>query len=177
MKFYGVFLICILGLLNSALGSGNYAVLVQESPIGAGVITPGLGMQDFGADETITLTTVAKSGWKFVYWLGDVQDPTANRTKLNVDGPKIVIAVFERDEYAFSADNPQVSVGPPGVYPRSDVIGGDLGSGETPPSNPPSNPPDTPNNPVPEPGTIILLTIGAYMARKKCFLKTLFIRE
>ena len=165
MKFYEIFIICLLGLLSTAFAA-DYAVLVQESPPGAGVIKPGLGMQNFGANETITLTTVAKTGWKFVYWLGDVQDPTANRTKLNVDGPKIVIAVFERDEYAFSADNPQVSVGPPGVYPRSDVIGGDLGSGETPPSNPPNNPPD---NPVPEPATICMLGLGALslIRRKK----------
>ena len=158
MKFYGIFIICLLGLLSTAF-AGNYAVLVQESPAGAGVVKPGIGVQNFGADEIITLTTVAKSGWKFVYWLGDVQDPTANRTKLNVDGPKIVIAVFERDEYALPDASPQISVGPAGTYPRSDAIGGSLGGGYTPPDTPDT--PDTPEEPVPEPSTIFLLLAGS----------------
>jgi len=174
MKFYyGVFTICVLlSFFGLACAQSDYAVLVQESPVGAGVIKPGVGVHTFGVSETVTLTTVPNSGWKFVYWLGDVQDPTANRTKVNVDGPKIIIAVFERDEYAMlSPAGAQISVGPPGVYPRFDTNRGGEGGGSnryTPPDNPP------PDNPIPEPNTMLLLSLGvSYLCRKKGLLRNL----
>jgi hypothetical protein len=41
-----------------------------------------------------------KPGYIFLYWLGSVDDMITNRTTVLIDGPKIVIAVFERAEFA-----------------------------------------------------------------------------
>ena len=167
MKFCLTFTICFLSLLGTAFGQG-YAVLVQESPVGAGEIQPGIGVHDFAANEIVTLTTVPKTGWKFVYWLGDVYDPTKNRTMTAVDGPKIIIAVFERDEFEFLAPAEGASSGPGISIPRHDTIGGGLGSGSTPTPDPDPYPdPDPTPDPVPEPQTIALLSLGAYLARRK----------
>ncbi|MFA5292905.1 MAG: PEP-CTERM sorting domain-containing protein [Phycisphaerae bacterium] len=178
MKFYyGVFTICVLlTFFGLACAQSDYAILVQESPAGAGVIKPGVGVHTVGINETITLTTVPNTGWKFVYWLGDVQDPTANRTKVNVNGPKIIIAVFERDEYAMlSPAGPQISVGPPGLYPNYVYSrGGEYTGGGSrrydPPDYPPYNPPEEPENmpppvpeEIPEPATMMLLGLGTYL--------------
>lgn len=162
-------------LCSAAFGQG-YAVLVQESPAGAGEIQPGIGVHNFSANEIVTFTTVPKTGWKFVYWLGDVYDPTKNRTMTAVDGPKIIIAVFERDEFEFIAPAAGASLGPARLTPRYDVIGGSLGGGYTPPppNPPPPNPPPPP--PIPEPQTIVLLATGGYLIRRNLSKKRLIYR-
>jgi len=172
--YYGGFvsslLLCLCGL---TMAQGNYSVLVQESPAGAGEIKPGIGVHSYGVSETVTVSTIPKAGYKFVTWLGDVSDPTANRTQLTVDGPKIVIAVFERDQYSFAAmDAAQVSVGPERLTPNSVTFGGDLGSGITKTDDPdyPDDPDDPyePDDPVPEPLTVSLLSLGGmYLLCKK----------
>lgn len=155
-------------------GQKNYDVLMQESPPGAGEIKPGTGMHTYQDKENITLTTAPKAGYHFVGWLGDVRDTTANRTSMIVDGPKIIIAVFERDEYQFSDENPQITQGPPGLFPNSQSYTHDGGTWDPPihhhHDNPPDNPrhdrPPVPGGPeVPEPATMILLGLGAYLLR------------
>ena len=174
MKNYGVLKIGILFCLSSiAWAQVDYSVLMQESPVGAGEIKPGIGVQAFKANQTVTLTTAPKNGYHFVCWLGDVRDPSANRTSMVVDGPKIIIAVFERDEYAFLAPRgPQISVGPPGVYPRYDSYTNSNGiDSPTPhyhdhphyPDEPTEDPPPVPE--VPEPATMMLLGVGAWLLR------------
>lgn len=171
--------ICLIFVLSvSAFAQTDYAVLVQESPPGAGEIKPGLGVHSYSANESVTLTTVARSGWRFVYWLGDVSDATANRTMLSVDGPKIIIAVFQRDEFELPAGS-SMSVGAQGdhLIPRYDqyTTTDSGGSDYTPPNNPPYYPPEPPNNPppvpTPEPTTAVLfLGIGTWfmtIKRKK----------
>jgi hypothetical protein len=176
MKFLRLTICFILVLGLKTLANSNYAVLVEESPVGAGEIKPGLGVHNFGVNETVTLTTVANPGWKFVYWLGDVSDPTANRTMTSVDGPKIIIAVFQRDEYAMPGNNSSspASQGPSVLTRRYDAIGGGGGGGggSGPPSDPPTPPPTPPI--VPEPQTLVLLITGICFLRKKLLMKRQF---
>lgn len=168
--------ICILLFFSGlCIAQSNYAMLLQESPVGAGEIKPGLGIQTFDAKENVTLTTVANPGYHFVGWLGDVKDPTANRTTVSVDGPKIIIAVFERDEFEMlSPAGPQISVGPGALYPNSVTFSSGGGSWSPPPDDPPPYyPPDNPRNDpppvpeIPEPATIILFAAGTFLSLNK----------
>ena len=80
--------------------SEGYALMIQQSPVNGGTVTPGLGVQRFGLNEVVTLTAIPKPGYHFVYWLGDVIEETTEETTVVVDSPKIIIAVFERIEYS-----------------------------------------------------------------------------
>lgn len=166
-------------LLNTAFAQSDYAVYLQESPAGAGEIKPGMGVQTFPAQQVVSLSTAPNPGYHFVGWLGDVRDPVANRTSLTVDGPKIVIAVFERDRFeALDGAGPQLSVGPAALYPHYATYTNDSGTWDPPyypphppPYPPPPNPPrdDPPPVPqVPEPATILLVGIGiGFLNRRK----------
>ena len=77
------------------------ALLIQQTPAQGGTVTPDLGLQQFELYTDVTLTAVPKPGYQFVYWLGDVSDPTASTTIAYLDAPKIIVAVFERIEYEF----------------------------------------------------------------------------
>jgi len=80
-------------------GTSNTALLIQQSPLDAGTVTPSPGVHNFELNTEVTLTAVPEPGYQFVYWLGDVSDPTSSRTIVLLNAPKIVIAVFERVEY------------------------------------------------------------------------------
>jgi hypothetical protein len=80
--------------------SEGYALIIQNSPVNGGTVTPGLGVQRFGLNEVVTLRAIPKPGYYFVYWLGDVIEETSEETTVVVDSPKIIIAIFERTEYS-----------------------------------------------------------------------------
>ncbi|MEN6384407.1 MAG: PEP-CTERM sorting domain-containing protein [Phycisphaerales bacterium] len=173
MLRYSLLVSCILLCsFYTVFAQGNYDVYMQESPAGSGTIRPGIGVHTFKASENVTLTTAPKAGYHFVGWLGDVRDPSANRTSLVVDGPKIIIAVFERDEYAFEEKGPQISVGPEALYPRYDNYTNNTGTW-SPPYNPPDYPdpdPDPGKGPpvpeVPEPATMMLFALGTWLVHR-----------
>jgi hypothetical protein len=164
------------------------ALLLQQTPPEAGRITPGVGVHSFESDTEVTLTAAAKPGYRFVYWLGDVSDSTANSTVVYLDVPKIIIAVFERSEYEFLVV-PEAQQGAPiGGFFASPVgaglqgFGG--GGGRRPPKwrwpTPPepeepeeSEPLPVPEEgddfptPIPEPATVLLLGFGSLALLKK----------
>lgn len=151
-------------------------LLLQQSPAEGGTVTPQAGVHHFDLNTDVTLTAVPKPGYQFVYWLGDVSDPTANRTVVYLDAPKIVIAVFDRVEYEFLAMDERAQSAPiggllahAGDYGRQGYTGGGR---KRPskfrwpgPSEPP--PPDEANDfpvPAPEPATAVLLILGSLFA-------------
>jgi len=147
----------------------GYAVLIEQSPVDAGKITPQVGIYRAELDEVVTLRAIAKPGYRFVYWLGDVTDATANETIIFVDGPKIVMAVFERSEFDLP---PEAGVASgfgrgglrrvPDFRPRRGG-GGGTGGADVPPEEeePPSDFPVPESDKVnPEPATVILLGLG-----------------
>ncbi|UCF44045.1 MAG: PEP-CTERM sorting domain-containing protein [Planctomycetota bacterium] len=86
--------------LQPAYGQINDpALLLQQSPADGGTITPAVGVHKLEFGSEVTLTAVPKPGYQFVYWMGDVSDPAASNTTVYLDGPKIIIAVFERAEF------------------------------------------------------------------------------
>jgi hypothetical protein len=161
----------------------GYALLLEQSPVDAGKITPQVGIYRAELDEVVTLRAIPKPGYRFVYWLGDVTDATTNETTIFVDAPKIVIAVFERSEFELLLEAGIVSGRgrgglrwQPDFKPRGGGGGG--GGGGQPPREPPEPPewPEyehefpvpgdpfpvpEPDEEIPEPATIILLGVGA----------------
>lgn len=92
----------------------GYSLLIQASPADAGFITPKSGVHRIGLNETVVLTAIAKPGYRFLYWLGDVENLTANETTTNLDCPKIVIAVFEREDFSLLTASTVPQNGPGG---------------------------------------------------------------
>ena len=90
------------------------ALLLQQTPARGGEVSLGVGVHHFALNTEVTLTAVPKPGYQFVYWLGDVSDPTASSTIVYLDVPKIVIAIFERLDFDFELlveEGPQSSFG------------------------------------------------------------------
>jgi hypothetical protein len=163
------------------------ALMLQQTPAGGGEITPARGVHRFDLNIDVTLTAVPKPGYRFVYWLGDVSDPTVSTTTVYVDAPKIIIAVFERAEYEFPEEIERATgsygegsiAGPAADYSR----GGGGGAikwrssgrhGRKPPEEPEEELPDflVPNQnadffvppAIPEPATVVLLGLGSLLA-------------
>jgi hypothetical protein len=101
--------VTILGIVCLLLSAGTwvhaetdengYAILIEQSPIHAGTVNPGLGVHKMGIGSTMTLIAMPKPGYRFLYWLGDVSNPASMATQVQIDAPKIVVAVYERDEF------------------------------------------------------------------------------
>jgi hypothetical protein len=154
-------------------------LLLQQLPADGGTITPDTGIHYVELNTSVTLTAIPKPGYQFVYWLGDVSDPTLNRTKAYLNAPKIIVAVFERTEFELET-MVETGQGIPGGffgglrasagdYSRQGYSGGggtqtQKVSRTTPkPPVPPLPPPEVPV-PIPEPATVVLLAVGGYLA-------------
>lgn len=102
----------------------TYSLMVQQTPVDAGTVTPGPGIHKIGISNAVTLTAMPKPGYRFMYWMGDVGDMGANETVVVIDSPKIVVAVFERTENELLVEAAGVG--------KDSKGGGGGGSGETP---------------------------------------------
>lgn len=78
--------------------TNRVALILQQTPAEAGIIIPPAGIHHFQLNTKLTLTAAPKPDYRFLYWLGDVSNPTATRTIVYLDAPKIIIAVFELAE-------------------------------------------------------------------------------
>jgi len=163
------------GLLKPAYcETAASALLLQQTPPQGGTITPDVGVHYFDRHTSVTLTAVPKSGYIFVYWLGDVSDPTANRTFVYLDTPKIVIAVFERDEYEhldLRDCGRSGSLG--GMFAGAADYGraGFTGGGGTRPRPRNGVPEEIPEPdfpvPLPEPATVLMLGLGSLILLRR----------
>ncbi len=165
-----IFILCAL-LEPAYCETDGTALLLQQTPVQGGTITPEVGVHHFDLNTDVTLTAVPRPGYQFVYWLGDVSDPTANRTVVYLDAPKIVIAIFERSEYEFLDVEERTQSAPGGGlfasaadYARQGYGGGGgrRPNGPRPPDQEPQPEPDDDDFPVPipEPATVCLLGLG-----------------
>jgi len=142
----------------------NVTLLIQQSPAQGGTISPSPGIYDFAPNSEVTLTAIPKPGYQFIYWLGDVADPTASITITYLNKPKIIIAVFEQSEYGFLLEGATVSAGSPSSFVGGGGYSLPSGGGGYIPPNPPPQPPEPP---IPEPATGLLLALGSLALLKK----------
>ena len=164
-------------------------LLLQQTPAQGGTVTPNVGVHHFDLNAEVTLTAIPKPGYQFVYWLGDVSDPTASSSVVYLDTPKIVIAVFEQVKYEFLVVEEMAQSSPGGGGLRRSAgdysrQGGGGGGRKRPhklrrpspyePEEPQDFPVpeegeanDFPVPEIPEPATVILLTLGSLLAFAK----------
>lgn len=158
-------------------------LLMQQPDSHAGTVTPDVGVHHFDLDAEVLLTAVPKPGYYFVYWIGDVSDPTAISTIIYMDAPKIVVAVFARSEFSFLLDETMMLGGGGGGGLRPSAADysnqGYSGGGSKRPSRPhlPPEPEEEPDKfpvpeeelpdefpvPTPEPTTVLLLGLGSLL--------------
>lgn len=170
-------LFCSLPELTLCENAGP-ALLLQQIPAEGGTIIPGTGVHYIELNTSVTLTAVPEAGYEFVYWLGDVSDPTLNRTTAYLNAPKIIVAVFERAEFEFEGVADTIIPGgfrggmrrSAADYSRQGYSGGsgrkpsERAPARRPPQPPPPPPPPDLPVPIPEPATIVLLALGSFLA-------------
>ena len=171
---------------------GYYSLMIQQSPVDAGFISPGVGIQQAAIGEHVTLTAIPKPGYRFIYWMGNVSDASASKAIVVMDAPKIIVAVFERTEHELVLGGDYLTSGQGGgggglIGVGANIRGGGSVSAGGPvrpspkggyrfpdPPDPPA-PPESPDFPVPgndfpvpgdevpEPATVVLLGMGGLM--------------
>lgn len=168
----------------------RYMLYTEKTYAQAGVITPAVQQAHFyEAGEVVTLVAQPYQGYEFVYWLGDVEEKTSRTTKVIMDGPRYVVAVFEPTmvgegvEYGLKSleegggRGGADSLGANSITRTGwDGVGGFMASSERPAGNSVSRPGDAsgtpspvyrppstinPNPVIPEPATLALFGIGA----------------
>ncbi|MHC4166214.1 MAG: InlB B-repeat-containing protein [Planctomycetota bacterium] len=141
-------------------------LLLNQTPVKGGEISPTAGVHHFKPGSQITLKANAKPGYQFVHWLGDVSDATATKTMVYLNKPKVVVAVFEQAEYGAKAILPGAGGGGGGgglmptatnFYPQGGISAGGGGGGAK-PSGPTINVNKTTPE-VPEPATGVLMVM------------------
>ena len=171
--------------------TGGVALLIQQTPSQGGLVSPELGVHHYDSGSEVTLIAVPRPGYQFVYWLGDVLDPTASKTIAYLNKAMIIVAVFtqvEQGQLVVGQGVPSgggggdfISPGEP-ISPSAARTGG-VGSPPDSPGKPPTEgtpdplPPDDPPLPpdeppidppdVPEPATGLLLTLGGLALLRK----------
>ena len=158
-------LVVCCGIASTGYCRGDAVHLfVQQSPWRGGTVIPGEGMHAFTPNAQVTVSAVAKPGYEFSCWLGDVANPTSQETRVLLNEPKIVVAVFRRVE-----ENLLIKAGSRGggggaggtslfAVPPS-VWSGGQASASAPGSRRPSF--DAEAAPVPEPATLAILGAGS----------------
>ncbi len=185
VKFYARMLAVLFFSLTAcvvvAQDDTGYALLLQSSPQDAGTITPGNGVHKIQVGQTVQLSAIPRQGYRFLYWLGDVGSAGAIRTTVQLDSPKLVIAVFERERFDDLKDADIIAGSAQGGLYNSNTMvssGGGISGGSypipdgfsypTPPEQPEDDDFPVPDDEkIPEPATMLLLGLGAFLIKTR----------
>lgn len=193
----GIFVLMSVFLLGGLTGTAfcqdtGYILMLQQTPANGGSVTPETGIHNFAVNQTVTLTATPKPGYQFICWLGDVSESITPGTTILIDGPKIVIAVFERAEFEYLAELGMraAGLGQSGLTRSPVFVGGggavspagpdyewpDYSFPDFPDIPPPGNDVPVPDGDedfpvpdgeeIPEPATIVLFSIGFVSLRR-----------
>ncbi len=167
----GAVVVLSLAVCGHGQASG-YELCIEQSPAQAGKLSPDSGTHRYSADAVVVLSAEPQPGYQFAYWLGDVADPKSQRTTVQVNSSKVVVAVFQpaKEDY-----RTEVLIGGGGgggggggaIPTRIDLStpGGPIAGGGA-RSKPAVVTVPVPV-PVPEPATILLLGAGVLALRRK----------
>ena len=143
------------GLCNAkpVVSNSGYALLIEQTPVDAGFVTPEPGVHEHSKDDILELRAIPKPGFKFLYWLGDVLDTTESETSVSLDSPKIVVAVFARTSNFDGGGGGGAGVKTPVYYHNPTPTISTIKSKKKP-------------DPVPEPITLLTLGLGSLLAMR-----------
>jgi len=154
--------------LTLAAGAGaetpHFDLCIDQTPAKAGKVTPDSGTHRFSANSVVTLAAEPQPGYQFAYWLGDVADPSAKRTTVQVDSPKVIVAVFKRAEKDLLQRSLAGGGGGGGELAATAIDfsrpGWSISGGVE------NDKPDVPPIHTPEPTTFAMLALGAIVLRR-----------
>ena len=72
-----------------------YTLSIGTDPFEGGTTSPTVGDHPYSEDEVVSVVATANTGYRFVSWTGDVDDPYAPSTTVTIDSDKIITANFE----------------------------------------------------------------------------------
>jgi hypothetical protein len=162
-----------LGLATCGYGQmPAYELCIEQSPAQAGKLSPDSGTHRVAADAVVTLSAEPQPGYQFAYWLGDVTDPKAQRTTVQVNSSKIIIAIFQPVDQDYPTEvliggGGGRGGGGPAVPTRIDLSSPGYSLAGGPAKSKPQIVPVAVPVPVPEPATIALLGLGVLALRRK----------
>jgi hypothetical protein len=157
---------------QAAVQENGTSLMLEMSPAEGGQLNIPTGVHAYDMYADVTLKATPKPGYQFVCWLGSVSNSVTSSTTVFLNSPKMVIAVFERNEYETPGAESFTMVGGGGEgggMMRSEGLSGpsDVSPSPRPPHTPhyhPYNPPlPPPPVPTPEPATVALFFTGFLM--------------
>ncbi len=81
-------------IANFAPGTAEVRFTIDVNPVGGGTTTPPKGTYSYPHGTVLPITAVPAQGYTFLYWTGDVADPSSPSTTVVLNTDKGVIAHF-----------------------------------------------------------------------------------
>jgi hypothetical protein len=158
---------------QAAVQGNGTALMLEASPAEGGSLNIATGVHTYDIDSDVALKATPKPGYQFVCWLGNVTNTTDSSTTVFLNSPKMVIAVFERNEFETpGAESGYLGggggEGGGGLVPSGGLSDSSLEEAEVKNPNPqtysyPHTSPEKPPVPTPEPATVTLFFAGFLM--------------